>query len=564
MVKTLILRDYQQQAVDALNTAFYADGLKRAAVVLYTGGGKTVIFAHLVAAAVEAGIRPLILVHRDELVRQTIDKISSAAPDVTIGVIKAERNELHGDVLVASIQTISRQSRLDQLPADLTELIIVDECHHTAADTWSRVLEHFGGFDPDSPTRVAGFTATLERGDDRSLGDVWQEVVYSRDVMHGIKHGHLVDVRGQMVKVAALDLDSVKRARGDYTDGGLASALEEADVPATVAAAYDTYARRPRDDDRVVGPRGELRRGILFAPTVASAESFAEQFNAHGIPAEVVTGTTPTEERQLIYKRLAAGDIKLIASCQVLTEGFDLPEVEVAVMARPTSRAGLYVQMVGRILRPAPWTGKTEALVLDVVGVSERHKLATLADLSPKTKRVADGESLFEAEFREETEKSNQPERSVPSARRTAEVELFAASTAAWSQTYTGLWFVSTAAHVYFLWPTAEGFRIGKAPVRARRVGRRLEGCEWLLDYRPFTIERAMAWATQEAEEEDPTIASRDRSWRVKRQKPSEAQLKAARFARVDPDGMTKGELSEALSIAFTSRMLDPFVKSAS
>ena len=349
----LALRPYQTEAIAALEDG-WAAGLQRVAVVLPTGLGKTVVFAHLIHQALAAGHRPLVLVHREELADQAADKIRSVAPDVSVGIVKAERDELDRDVIVASVQTLSRPNRRGRYlgaTAGRRRLIVVDECHHAAARTWIQLLEALGGFTPGG-AKVAGFTATMTREDSRKLGDIWERVVYERDILFGIGNGFLTDVRGKAVTVDGFDLGTVARSRGDYQDGALGEALEASGAGEVIAKAYTEHAAD--------------RAGVLFTPTVATAYSFAEDLNAAGIVTETITGTTSSEDRKLIYKRYRTGDVQVLSNCMVLTEGWDAPWCSTAVIARPTSSAGLYVQMVGRVLRPYP--GKTDALVLDVVG----------------------------------------------------------------------------------------------------------------------------------------------------------------------------------------------------
>jgi superfamily II DNA or RNA helicase len=548
-MKTLKLRKYQTDALDQLAEA-WGRGVKRPAIVLPTGMGKTVIFAELIRRCIAVGRTPMVLVHRDELAKQTVSKIDQAAPGVSIGVIKAERHEMHGvDVIVASVQTLGRQVRLDRTPANLADVIIVDECHHAMAASYIRIMQHFGCWETDRAVAV-GFTATMQRGDDRHLGQVWQEVVYRKDIMYGILHGHLVNVRGKTVKLPTLDLSEVKYGAGDYQDGSLGDALEDAGAPKSTAEAYLEYATKPD---------GTLRKGILFAPTVASAHSFAMEFNARGVRTEVVTGETPTEDRALIYKRVREGDTTVLASCMVLTEGFDEPELEVAVIARMTAKAGLYIQMAGRVLRPAPWTGKTEALIIDVTGVTERHALASIADLTEGRVKPKDGESLQEAADRMEAEEATARGKQHR-ASRTGDVDLFKRSKSAWLQTTGGRWFIPTRVCTVFLWETPEGWKIGRSSTNYSMRG---EGAGWLLDGQPFELEMAMAWAEQEAADIDPSVSSRTASWRTKKAPASTAQLAQLANRRISPpEGMapqdlTKNVASDLLSIHYASKLLD-------
>jgi superfamily II DNA or RNA helicase len=545
IVKTLKLRKYQTEAIDQLTLA-WASGVKRPSVVLPTGMGKTVIFAELIRRTIGEGRRPIVLVHRDELAKQTVKKIEEAAPGVRVGVIKAERHEMvNVDVIVASVQTLGRQARLDRTPSGIADLVIIDECHHASADSYLRILKHFGCFEPSSGAVACGFTATMQRGDEKNLSAVWDKVVYRKDIMYGILHGFLVDVRGKTVKLPTMDLSEVGYSAGDYQEGSLGEALEEAGAPKSTAEAYHEYATRPD---------GTLRPGILFAPTVASAESFAAEFCSQGIPTEVVTGTTPIEDRELIYKRARAGETKVIASCMVLTEGFDMPEMEVAVIARLTARAGLYIQMVGRVLRPAPWTGKTEALVIDVVGVSERHALASLADLSESKVKPKPDESLAEAKERQDAEAESIKAGKQHRASKTGDVDLFKRSKSAWLQSKGGRWFIPTRVATVFLWEQEDGtFKVGRT-----KDNYTMKGGSWLVEG-SFTLEMAMAWAEQEAADLDPSVSSRSASWRTRSAKPSDAQKGQLAKCRITfDDTMTKAEASDLLSIHYASRLLDP------
>jgi len=531
----LKLRDYQREAIAAVQSE-WSKGIVRTAVVLPTGLGKTVIFSHLaVDDAVAHGGRVLVLVHRDELVQQALDKLHSVDPGLSLGVVKAERREVHADVVVGSVQTLARPNRraeLDRADKPIS-LVIVDECHHAAADSYLAILEHYGCFDR---TPAAGFTATLSRSDDRGLGNVWQSVAYKRDIRYGIEHKHLSPVRGRRVSVAGLDLSRVRRSRGDWQDGSLGEALEDAKAGEVIAAAYLEHARD--------------RQGILFAPTVSSAYQFADDLRAVGISTETITGSTPVEDRRLAYKRYRAGDVQVLANCMVLTEGFDMPQASCAVMARPTASHGLYVQMVGRVLRPFP--GKADALVLDICGVTRDYRLKTLVDLDPEWRVPYDKGEPFEDE----------PATTAPGLERgpvlyggeTEDADLFASSRSAWLRTHAGTWFVPTKESTYFLWPEngSDLFTVGRHPGRGK--AERL--------FYGMTLEYAMAYAEDLAEDEDPSISKRQAPWRRKGGQAGRPSPEQVQFARrlglvFDPELVGKAELSDSISVAVASRLLD-------
>lgn len=543
------LRPYQAEAISRIHAAW--DGVGRGtgagrkrsvAAVLPTGAGKTVIFTHpdFWGARLADGGRMLVLVHRDELAAQTMGKLQAMPHDLTVGRVQAEHNQVDARLLVGSVQTLANPRRLEQL-SDV-RLIVVDEAHHATAPTYRRVLDNF----PDAV--VAGFSATLARADESKLGDVWEELVYRLDVLDGVKGGWLVDVRGKTITTDTA-LDDVSRSRGDYTEGGLGTALMAAGAHRVAAKAYLEHASG--------------RQGVGFWPTVQFAEEAAIAFDDAGISSRLITGETPIEERQAAYAAVRDGTVQTLHSCMVLTEGFDLPQLDCAIIGRPTSNASLYVQMVGRVLRPWPherprYGRKNDALVLDVAGIGGRLRLATLADLSETTLAVAEGESVAEAAEREVAERDVELMAAAAPVGRVAaaDFDLFQAAQHQWLQTRgRGTWFTKVGDVVVFLWPRADGlWTVGRLD-----KGKRLRGAVMLLDNLTFD------WAMSRADGIAATIAveqglrygmGRDASWRgVSR--PTEAQLSYAAALGIDTAGMGRGEVSDAINIVSVSRRLD-------
>lgn len=370
MSNKVVPREYQVDSIISILDS-WSEGVQRPAVILPTGAGKTVVFSLLSAILVNRGHRPLILLARDELVTQTVAKLKAADPTMTVGVIQGERDEKTAQCTVGSVQTLSRQKRLDRLDRGRFDRIICDEAHWADSPSWRRVLTYFGAFEDRSGTCAVGFTATMTRSGNHKLGEIWTDICYQKDTKWAIEQGFLVRPLAQTVVLPDLDLSAVRTRNGDLLDGDLGKAMAQAKAGPLIAAAYNELAR---DRD------GDLRRGILFAPTIETAEAFLLDFRAAGIPTEIVIGTTPRAERQRVYEMTRLGLNTVIASVGVLTTGFDLPAIEVAILARPTKSKGLYQQMAGRVLRPSPVTGKIDALLLDVVGVS-RMGLASIVDL---------------------------------------------------------------------------------------------------------------------------------------------------------------------------------------
>lgn len=541
MSQILALRDYQSEAIDAVRRA-WSDGTRRPAVVLPTGAGKTVVFAHAVKIMRERGVRSLILAHRDELIEQAAGKLKAVAPDLRVGVVKANRREIRGrDVVVASVQSLIREARRAEVAQAGLRLVIVDEAHHAVANSYMAVLRDLGCFegDPLAGAYALGVTATLGRSDRVALSQVWQEVVYTRDIIDLIRQRYLVNAKGIRVRVEGLDLRNVARSRGDWRDSALSEAMHAALAPAAIARAYVEHAKD--------------RQGILFAPDVAMAYEMAEALNAEGIVAEGVDGAMPLQERRRVLARFARGEIQVVTNCMVLTEGFDAPWCSCVVIARPTSSAPLYVQMAGRALRPHP--GKADALILDVAGVTGRHKLASVIDLAGADRVEQLPDDL--AEYDQEIDLLGLAEESGPRPRgETVDgpltheiVDLFGASRQAWLRTHRGVWFLSAGEKLVFLAPGGEPGMYSVA-----RCDQNGQGGEWL--NQGLDLSMAMSWGEQYAAESSKVLTRRGAGWR--KLEPSEGQKHMAARLRLPIDaGLNRGELSDLISNAFASQRLD-------
>jgi superfamily II DNA or RNA helicase len=352
-------RPYQQEGLDAI-VAAELRGIRRPLLALPTGTGKTVVFAHLIK---QRPGRSIILVHRDELVWQAVDKLQIIAPDLPVGIVKAARDEVRMPCLVASVQTVSREARLARLTPDFTT-VVIDEAHHAVAESYRRVLTALRAFEDDGPLTL-GVTATPMRGDDVGLEAVFQEIVYQKSILEMIVAGYLCDLRAIQIHLEA-DFHALHTRAGDLIEGELDDMLMDADAPEYVTRAYREHA---------LG-----RKALLFTPTIATAHVMAATLRAAGIAAEALSGETPLDDRQAMLRRLKSGKTQVIANCAVLTEGFDEPSVDCIIVARPTKSPTLYTQMIGRGTRLYP--GKEACLILDLVGVTTRHDLMSLASLT--------------------------------------------------------------------------------------------------------------------------------------------------------------------------------------
>jgi len=299
--------------------------------------------------ALSQGKRVLFMVHRRELVRQSSQKLYDVGLDH--GIIAAGFPTRPAEpVQIASISTLDaravRSSSLQLPPADL---VIVDEAHHAPARTWRRLI----GAYPEAV--VLGQTATPCRGDGRGLGDIFETMIECASIPALINDGYLVPTR--VYAPTQPDLADVKVRRGDYVEAELAERMDRPQLVGDVV----THWHRP----------GERRRTIVFATSVAHSIHLRDEFGRSGVAAAHVDGTTPAAERDAVLAGLASGAFEVVTNCGVLTEGFDLPDIGVIVLARPTKSLGLYRQMVGRGLRPA--TGKSHCLVMDHAGCTFEH-----------------------------------------------------------------------------------------------------------------------------------------------------------------------------------------------
>lgn len=345
----MILRPYQVDAVAEIERQ-NAAGLRRLMTVAPTGAGKAVILAAIVRKAVAEGQRVLVLAHTREIIKQTSRKLFDNGVDH--GIIAAGLVAHPGEpVQVASIQTLwARAMVRDRMPLPPADVLIVDESHHCPAGTYREIIASY-------PNAILlGFTATPCRGDGRGLGGIFDAIVETPQVEELIALKFLV--RTRVYAPADLpDLRGVRVQAGDYVETQLADRMDRDSLVGDIVTQWHK--------------NGERRRTVCFAVNVAHSIHIRDEFLKAGVRAEHIDGATPKPDRDAALARLAGGETELITNCMVLTEGWDMPAVSCCLLARPTRKMGLYRQMVGRILRPAP--DKVDAVVLDHSGAVYRH-----------------------------------------------------------------------------------------------------------------------------------------------------------------------------------------------
>lgn len=525
-------------------------GVQRPAIVLPTGAGKTVVFSEIAerwvsANRMSAKQRVLVLAHREELIDQARDKITTLAPHLRVGVVKAERDNCTADVVVASVQTLRNEKRRNKIVH--VGLIVVDECHHGVADTYRLIMEHYGCFS-EYGARALGVTATMSRSDDLALGDVWQEVVYVKDIAEMVDGGYLVRPRGRLLKVDDLDLAKVRKTAGDFADGALGKALEESLAPRAVAAGYREHSAD--------------RQGILFAPTVHCAEVYGAALAEEGFKADIVHGAMPSAARRDALERFRQGDTQILSNCMVLTEGTDLPMASTIVIGRPTKSAGLFVQMSGRGLRL--WPGKDDCLILIVAGKAVKHSLMTPVELFGEQLEALDQEE-FEQEILAETldllegmELEDAP-KGKPELPEFAdgnvvsiEIDLFRRSKSAWMQTRGGVWFLPAGDRFIVIRPQGDGrWGVVWCEQQGRTSG-------WVAQD-VADMAYAMAFAEANVSKDEKNW---DRAWsRWKRQSPTpQMQADADALGVIYGADVHAGELNSRILLARATRRIDPWM----
>lgn len=316
------LRPYQNECIETVKNL--PDG-SRSVVCLATGLGKSLIGAHLPHDG-----RVLWLSHRDELVRQPQKYFDEQG--ISYGIEKADEFSHGEEVVSASIQTLSKTSRLHTFQPDAFDLIICDEAHHAAADTYKKVLRYF------HPRKLIGLTATPRRGDHKGLNDVFDSICFVRDLRWGIENGYLSRIRNLRVS-ADLDLDKINMYMGDYSQSALGEAIEDSDVDIVVRDAYFTHCYP------------EQKKTLVFCPTVSSCEKVAETLR-NSLPDDekstvaVLHSGLSNDERHSILSGYRDGSIRCIVNCMILTEGSDLPDTSAIINARPTANDTLYQQIM--------------------------------------------------------------------------------------------------------------------------------------------------------------------------------------------------------------------------
>ena len=344
------LRPYQIECIEALRRA-YAAGRRAPILMMPTGGGKTIVFAEVARSARAKGRRVVVLVHRRELLRQAAVKLTWAS--VPHGIIAAGfPTSPEEPVQVASVQTLARHR---EALTDV-DLFVIDEGHHARADLWQQVL------DSQPNARLLGVTATPARLDGKGLGveagGVFDALVTGPSMRELIAAGYLAPTRC-FVPSRRLDLTGVKSRAGDYVVSDLVARVDRPEIAGDAIQRYRLHA--------------DHHPAIAYCCDAHHAERTAETFRRAGYRAACVHGRLSAPDRDRFIAGLGASEVEVLTSCDLISEGLDVPSVGTVILLRPTKSLTLYLQQVGRGTRPAP--GKQALIVLDHAGNVVSHGL---------------------------------------------------------------------------------------------------------------------------------------------------------------------------------------------
>jgi superfamily II DNA or RNA helicase len=554
------LRPYQTEAVAAVQADWKA-GTTRVGVVLPTGAGKSTVIGKLVSDAYHAGHRIVCLAHRGELLdqmRRDLIAVDPSIPTQHMGMVRAEQSDHTAPIVFATLQTLATAHR--RMALGKRDVIIWDEVHHAPAVGYHATFTDLGGYDD---ALMCGFTATMYRSDNTKgktvqigLGDVIQKISYEKNLRWAIENEYLVPPTGLTVRIGELNaLDQVKNIAGDFHQGDLADIME-----AAVEYTVDAIEMHARD-----------RRSIVFAASVEASRQIADLINERGVLKAVsTTGAMTYDERQPVYEAFRKGDIDIMVTVMVLTEGADFPMCDCVVMARPTRSRVLYSQMVGRALRL--FEGKTDALVLDLSGTTRQMKLIHLSELvhgmGLTIKEVdEDGEEILCGECNmTPTSCICEPDKElrVEASRREGPVDMVTVNLldnddTLWLETPAGVPFIPLSEGMnVFVWPNDDRSEWAVGSINTKSG----KGAFADVDLSGNAIYQPLATALRKAEEwvidNNYVLPSKFAQWRTRNQAPTDKQSGMARRLHiVGAETFTRGRLSDEISIALMSRTVD-------
>lgn len=342
-----ILRKYQTKIVEKVRAAL-SSGYNSPIVVSPCGTGKTHIFIYIAVLAAKKGFRTCIIVHRSYLWQQVSVKLTELG--VPHGIIAPGHTKTNDLIQVASVDTLVR--RLDIYKQ--FNCLIFDEAHHVVGkNKWGKVAKYYR-------CKIIGFTATANRTSGQglgvSVGGFFDKIIYGPQILD-VTPEYLTPLRLFSVDIGVFETKGIKKIAGDYAKNELLKIIDKKKIYGEVISHYMTICPNVP--------------AIVFCVSINHAETVADEFNCNGIPAAAVSSKTHERKRAMIFSGLARGRYKVICSCDLISEGFDVPICGAVLCLRHTQSVTLCIQQWGRAGRIYP--GKKFGYILDFVGNHIRH-----------------------------------------------------------------------------------------------------------------------------------------------------------------------------------------------
>lgn len=379
--EALPLRPYQRKAIHEVHSHLKLH--RSTLVVMATGTGKTRVAKDLIREEISKGGKALFLVNTDELAEQSVQTLISDPGRIMVDLEKAKSRATRSvGCVVASVQTLSKVTRLERFPPDHFSLIIIDEAHMSVSATCKIIFGHF------HQAKIVGLTATPDRTDGACLSSIFSSIAFDYDIAPAIEDGWLVPLRQRIAYIEGLDYSKIRIQAAKMREGDINAVVNNANMIAMMA-------------EHAVREAGN-RPSLIFTLNVAHAMAFTERLVLEGHSAAYVDGSDITSsQRKKIIRDYKAGKIQFLCNCQVLTTGFDAPETSCIIYARPLTSRSLYAQIAGRSTRPicsdalsqhqddAPEVRrgdiaaslKPDSLLVDFCGNAGKHQLIRAAHI---------------------------------------------------------------------------------------------------------------------------------------------------------------------------------------
>ena len=350
----IIFRPYQIETLKAIKKNFL-EGITRQLIVHPTGCGKRILACTL--AGKPEFRNALFIAHREELIDQAYNEFHAMYPDIGIGIIKRDREEFDYRIVIGSIQTLFR--KYDHVGSKHFDLILVDELHHYAANSYRKPLDYY------EPKLLTGWTATPTRMDNLSLSDICDKIVYSYSLSQAIQDGYLCELEAIRIKTRT-DISNVKKVAGDFNKKELSDIVDETARNELIVESHLKYCGS--------------RQAIVSCVDMRHAARVNTAFRMKGISSEVIVSDEEiTPNRKSVINDFKKGNIEVLTHVDILGEGFDYSDIGCWHAARPTQSTALYMQHLGRTtrLKSEKYIQKygQKALILDYVDNCGKHKL---------------------------------------------------------------------------------------------------------------------------------------------------------------------------------------------